>query len=70
MDAAHRGVRINLQPRELHAGGWTADFTLNEDNGSIINSTPYYGKNIYPTREEARLVGLHSACRVIDGKLS
>ena len=64
--AAYQGVSIVLQPREIKGGGWMADFTLIEERGSETDAPPYYGKNAYSTREDAKRAGLDSARRIID----
>jgi hypothetical protein len=64
--ASYRGVRIQLQPRELQTGGWTADFILYRDPGSITEGVPYEGQAAYPSREKAKSEALESAKEIID----
>ena len=66
--AAYKGIRIRLQPTQLHDGTWKADFTLDEEHGSSTESVPYYGKNAYASRDEAKRAALDSARRIIDTK--
>jgi hypothetical protein len=65
---AYRGVTIAPQPTKLRDGGWMADFTLFEENGSTTDSTSYLGTNVYATREEAELAAFNSAREIIDGR--
>jgi hypothetical protein len=66
--ASYKGIKIRVHPTELRDGGWNADFTLQEDIGSTMTETPYYGQRAYPTRELAKQAALESARRVIDEK--
>ncbi len=66
MTVAYRGVTIELQPTELRDGGWMADFTLYEENGSATDATGYKGKNVYASGEEAKLAAFNSAREIID----
>ena len=62
----YEGIGIQLQPQELRAGGWKADFTLIDDRGSATTTVKYDGREVYPTREDAEGAGLDSARRIID----
>jgi hypothetical protein len=63
----HRGIGILLQPQELQAGGWKADFALIDDCGSAIKMVNYDGTEVYPTREDAERAALQSASFIVDG---
>jgi hypothetical protein len=63
--ASYRGVRIQLQPRELRTGGWTADFILYK-RGSTTDGVPYKGEGVYPTREKAKSEAYEHAHKIID----
>jgi hypothetical protein len=62
----YKSIGIQLQPQELRADGWKADFTLIDDRGSATKTTKYDGREVYPTREDAERAGLDSARRIID----
>ncbi len=62
----YKDIGIQLQPRDLHAGGWKADFTLNDDRGPTLKTAPYFGTEVYATREDAESAALDSARRIID----
>jgi hypothetical protein len=40
---------------------WTGDFTLIQDGGAEITYGPYYGRNIFATREDAIRAAFASA---------
>jgi|CZKS01.1.fsa_nt_gi hypothetical protein len=61
--AVSEGATVLLQPRQLRAGGWMADFTLIEEH--TFEMVPYYGKNVYATREGAKRAAFKSARRII-----
>jgi len=53
----NKGIGILLQPQELQAGGWKADFSLIDDRGSATKMANYDGPEVYPTREDAEARG-------------
>jgi hypothetical protein len=60
----YKGVKIQLQPRELPKGGWTVDVVLHRHYDEV--GTKYKVKTIHSTRMEAEVSGLAVAHGIID----
>jgi hypothetical protein len=65
-DAFHdyKGVKIQLQPRELPKSGWVVNVILLRQVDEV--GTKYEAKTIYASRMEAEIAGLALARGIID----
>lgn len=64
--ASYKGIRIILNIRQTVEAGWTADFTLSEDQGDATIETPFHSRDTYTTRELAKETARDLARREID----
>lgn len=64
--AGNKGYVIEARLSELEDGGFSAEFSIEEHDGSGVTETQFYLPGTFPTQDSAIEAAIHAGRRKID----